>query len=1333
MKQSIFHRLSSVLWSAIVILIVLLAIYVSVGRMLSSLTGAYQKEILQELNHRVPFFIDADKVSAQWRSFTPVIVLEGLRLTLPGELEQSIELSEGRIALDVGGSLASRSLQTTRLRLNGLNLAGELDTEGAMRIRGFHGGDALLGEWLEAYLLNVERLVLGDARLALLLPGGEKRNFTLDLALSREGSHRHLKGTLSSSRGLEALVLGEGVGNPFEPGAFSGQLYLDVAALEVAAVTDLLGEALSGMEIAGGLDLDLWSTWEQGQPQPRVELRIGMNNVLLSSEEASWQLPLDRMQFAAGLVNRRGGWGLEIDDLELARGETLLQLPRIQLLIRGETLKLRTRALPLAPLAELMADTNVLPPAGMEDLAVLQPRGSVPTLKLDVTDISAPLDDWNLEANFSEVAVAPWHGAPGVTGATGYVQLTQGSGFVVLDSQQFTMNFPAVYQGALHYDDFHGTIYIDWDDEQATLSSGLVEARGDEGRVPVKFGLSVPLIPSDAGIEMDLLVGLENTDAAQREKYIPHILDQKLRDWLTASIGDGRIEQGGFLWRGSLKGYAPALHTVQLFFNISDTALDYHPDWPALTDVDGTVLIDDGNISVWAKSARLLDTAVDDLSVELWAAPPADLWLALDGSLVGPAADGLAVLNDSPLSGYSGGAFAEATLRGEMETDLNLLVKLADTTTAPQVDVSTRFSAVELDLDPGNLPLRDIYGALNYTTAEGFTSHDLRAQLWGESVQVVVEQQRTLSSISGEAEERKVVAVELSSAVEMADVQRWLGLEALAFAEGHTELQVVVVASPGTPPLLTIDSDLRGVSLDLPSPWGKPADLSRPLHLDLSLVAGELLLDIDMAGNLLAQLGIVDGKLRAAALALNDESAELVPGLVRFGGHASYADLAEWERFVSRYIGEENLLEHLQDKPVPEEPISDQPLPEDPLSEELVLEELSTAEPGRLRFSVEQLLIDQLVVGGRALGEVTLGLTEESERWRLRADSSWVRGELLYRAGGSSLLDIEYIDLEGLDNLAQTSPETGEDQVIELPALDVTVGEMRRGDTILGNLAFKLFSDGASLHAQNISGQIAAMQIRSSEPASLVWRQGPTGHTTMESRLYFIDLGDTLEQFGYERIIVTEDGSFQLALDWPGGPQNFSLEQGQGSLLVDIGAGTFPDVSGGASGTLRVVSILNLTEIVQRLSLSQTFEEGVPFDKVDGEMFLLGGTIDVTKMEVDGGASSFAFSGVSKVESRSLDGELVVTLPVASNLPWVAALTAGLPVAAGVFVLSKMFENQVNRLTSAVYSATGTWDDPVVKFDRIFDDTEESGAVQAPAAPNETAPAAPVPAQQASP
>ena len=48
----------------IVTLIVVLAVYVSLGRMLTSLTRVYQREILQEINARVPFTIDAQAVGA---------------------------------------------------------------------------------------------------------------------------------------------------------------------------------------------------------------------------------------------------------------------------------------------------------------------------------------------------------------------------------------------------------------------------------------------------------------------------------------------------------------------------------------------------------------------------------------------------------------------------------------------------------------------------------------------------------------------------------------------------------------------------------------------------------------------------------------------------------------------------------------------------------------------------------------------------------------------------------------------------------------------------------------------------------------------------------------------------------------------------------------------------------------------------------------------------------------------------------------------------------------------------------------------------------------------
>jgi uncharacterized protein YhdP len=116
------------------------------------------------------------------------------------------------------------------------------------------------------------------------------------------------------------------------------------------------------------------------------------------------------------------------------------------------------------------------------------------------------------------------------------------------------------------------------------------------------------------------------------------------------------------------------------------------------------------------------------------------------------------------------------------------------------------------------------------------------------------------------------------------------------------------------------------------------------------------------------------------------------------------------------------------------------------------------------------------------------------------------------------------------------------------------------------------------------------------------------------------------------------------------------------------------------------------------------FESGIPFVTASTELYLQSGVIEVADLQIDGAASAFAFTGLSDLALGTINGELLVTLPVANNLPWVAALAAGPAVAAGVFVVSKVFEKQVNRMSSAVYEVSGPIETPTVKFRRLFDD-----------------------------
>jgi len=214
-------------------------------------------------------------------------------------------------------------------------------------------------------------------------------------------------------------------------------------------------------------------------------------------------------------------------------------------------------------------------------------------------------------------------------------------------------------------------------------------------------------------------------------------------------------------------------------------------------------------------------------------------------------------------------------------------------------------------------------------------------------------------------------------------------------------------------------------------------------------------------------------------------------------------------------------------------------------------------------------------------------------------------------------------------------------------------------------------------------------------------------HTRLHGEISFEDFGEVLASYQYQRIVETSAGSVKLDWRWPGNPGAFELVDTTGQMSIDVESGRFLKTSGAAEGTLRVVGILNLAEFVRRLSLdlSYAFESGIPFDSISGELDFDEGIVDVPKMDILGRTSRFQFVGKADVQESSVDGELVATLPIASNLPWIAALVSGLPAAVAVYVISKLFTKQFDQFSSAVYRVQGPWDDPAVDFQRIFDDS----------------------------
>ncbi len=1291
MQHSIFHRLSKFLWALGGAGVVLFAVYVSLGRLLAANLSYFQDEVLAEINARLPFRVEAQSIEADWRSFTPEIALHDLQIILPGSEGVPLQLIGGRIGVDVLDSLSTRSLQFTSLQLEALELKAQLTADGQLLVPGLTNGQGEVGNWLREFLLNIEYLTLRDNRVQITLPSGEQRELALDLQLSREGSSRQLYAALKSDSGTRIHISGKGLGDPFRPASFVGQGYVDIQSDQLDRFRALFPQPPAWWP-AGQLASRVWLNWDRGEPS--AELELAASELKFAPEGSDISVPLDNLSLQASLQRDHNRWTMFVDSLHAAAGPVQFSLPRLQVDSWDNSLRLRAADIALQPLNELLAQAT-LPERVAALLQTLGPRGTLTALELDTDDIGEPAQGWLASGNFRGLAVESWHGAPAVTGADGYFEISRSGGSVLLDSRDTSLEFPTVYHAPQHYSELAASIDIGWDEDAVKLHSGLITAVGEEGTVHALFGLTIPLHETEAGIEMDLSVGLRDSVTAYRDKYIPFVLHQSLLDWLHSAIGEGSVSSAGFIWRGSLHAHAAPLRTVQLFMDLAHTNVQYQPDWPMLEDFDGTLIIDDTNVSLWADSARLYDSSFSHLSAETWMDDREHMHLLVDARLDGPASDGLRVVHNSPLREMTGGAFDEWSADGELATRLRLGLDLGHHKVAPDIDLDATVKSLELGIHPGDLALVGVQGKVHYDSVAGFRADDLRGTLWGRPLRASLSQQPDATS---------PLVVAFRSRVATADLQRWLHLEPLAMANGTAAVSGEIDIARGQPPVLHLASGLEGVALDLPSPWEKPALEKRQLNLSLPLAGGAQELSLDLGDALRLRLGLLDHQLKSAALGLSEPPPALQDGRIRVAGSAALVDVRAWQDFADRYLlapaaGQgAGAMAAAGTTAGTTAGAGTSPAPAVP-------------SPG-LSLDLEDVHAQKLLLWGSSFDQVTFSLHYADDALRADFDSNWASGEYAQGAGEMPRLLLHTVDVSQLLAGRAKAPPTlsadggplldsSEDVLPDLPETAVEVRHLRWHGEDAGKLAFHLEGSRGQFAARDITGDFAGLTLSAEQPGQLRWQTG--GESRLTAPLVVGDFGATLEQLGYARTLETDSGRLDLELAWPGSPQAFSMEKLDGTLDIDMASGRFLQNSGGA-GALKVVELLNLAGVVQRLSMSHMFESGITFSKMKGKVYFHPGTIELANLTVSGNSSAFAMNGVSNIATRSLSGELVATLPVASNLPWVAALAGGLPVAAGVYVVSKVFEKPLNRLSSGVYHIGGTWDAPEFTFDRIFDD-----------------------------
>lgn len=1346
-------------WGTTATLLILLAVMVQLGRSGSFLVSDYRQDLADYWSQKLQLQVTIGGLSMQWQSLRPELLATDVSVQTLGGANIA-EFKSTRVELLLLPSLLRLQPVVSELQIKGVQLAFQQSEDGRWSLQGLPRGasktdDIELDSNVSANPFNTflfgRDVQLLDASLEFNFRNKQQVSLQVPeirLENSRDFHRLSMRMDIENRKDMVTLVV-EAEGDPRDTSNFISRGYLRVLQLPTdrlisAASKKWLQENQLDLAPGGDIDLELWLNggdsgfeWSgriDGRNLPSLNTQMPVFKTLSSNVKGYW--------------HRTGDWQLTLQDAVIDWTELLSFDLQLGSSGNSAPLNVAIDRVSLAPLNRLVK--SYLPSDGRlaKSLAVLNPSGDLRRVNLTVP-MEAP-KEFKLSANLDQVAVDALGGAPALTKVDGYLFADKAGGVIELDSRKgFSMQYN-IYAEAMEYDSAYGAVawHLRPDDNAIYVNSSQLSLRGEDGEAEGFLSLSLPWVPHSRKSEMILQIGLRDSQVKYHSKYVPEVVPPSLHKWLDDSLTEGDINWAGFIYRGALIPTGPADHTVQVALDINGASLEYHQRWPQLQGIDGLLVVDDIDVNVAVARAQLYDSNLTATDIKVGANPHGSgLLLDVNSQLQGPAADGLRVLRESMLRDTLGDSFDEWALGGTMEASLDLSIPLSSEQPGARQRVAINLIDADLTMNALDLNFEKLSGQLLFDERRGLSAKKLQGQFF----------QQPFSAEIASNLKKHTTKITAKGAAESSDLANWSKRPELLFVDGVLPFNIdlslfhgVTTDTLNNPVIaqLQIDSNLLGASVDLPVPFKKDKTTQKPLQVAIEISQERTDYTINYADQVEFKLQQtkIDGQLERMALGLYGSAEFSKARTFSITGQLPYFDFGPWRNTFERYqsLSESFTAKDKQTMAAREKSIDSVEASLETSAESVVAEVNSasvldsTPAPLVVLFDTR---LDHFEMGGFELHNLLAKGEYRDQRWLLNLDNPTIKGQLLaYDDLRPLQIDLAYLHLANSSdspevaakvevsdanlvselsdvNTADKQADIAVNDVLvgidpqDLPAMDFSVDDFSVGAEDYGLWRFLMRPNDNGIALNSIVAEVKGVEIKGigkDAGASLIWHGiGADSYTEFKGVLASADLKRTLSEFKQAGLIESKEAAFVADLGWRGSPAAIGLNQLRGRIDLDIGKGVFPRTgNAGSSPALRLLGLLNFDSLLRRLKLdfSDMYKDGMAFDSIKGELQFAEGTLYLQEpLKVRTPSSRLQLAGVIDLHNESLDATLVAALPVSSPLALLAALTAGLPVAAGIYLAGKVFEEQVDKLTSVSYNINGSWDDPSMKFNRIFD------------------------------
>lgn len=1335
----LLRRLVKWFYLLVAIMLILLAVLVQSGRSFSHLLGNYQDTIAEYLSSKLDAKVSIQTIETDWKGLKPAVQLLGVNIqSVSGE--PIADVSRAMLRLDILRSLSNARLVWSDLSIEKINITFQQQENGFWKIPGLkpqasaptkEADKATLDPLIDMLLLS-HHMAIKQSHMQFHFFNGQKLDLTApNLLLENSGDFHRLVLQVDFDKKPRSLyLLLEAHGDPRDQDDLRANGYLELNQFPTseplqAATSFLLSGQKSYLTSEGEVSAKLWINNRDDAQGFNLAGKLNLQRLLVELSER--HIALDQFSTdVSGYWQTDGKWQIGLQSINAHLESENIQGMNWIASSRGfnQSVELRLDQMELEKTHQLLETTGILGNQRLHQvIETLQPKGLLTNIQLSFPYQNSR--NWQLSANTKQLAVSPWQGVPGLTGVDGYLQLDAKGGFISIDSRNgFSMFYTSVYEEPMHYDRMSGQVAwrLEKENNKVYVNSGALNFYAGEETTSGYMWLSTPWYKNTDNVDLFLLIGSKKLNVAQYKKYVPKTLSLQLQEWLENSIGEtnpGIAENIGFVYRATLNNKDVSARSFQLAMDLQDAKLNYHSEWPQLDKIYGRLKIDNADVFASVNKAQLHNSNITNASVELH--PKKDKQgslLSVKANLQGAASDGLRVLREGALRRYLGNSLDSWFMFGDIRTNLDLVIPLATKNPVQdsyqQVDID--INAPEFEIQNLNLKMNNLTGRVSYNNKTGLLSENLQARLFDQDVTA------QLHSINkGPARSTRV---DVSGKVDVEDLANWTQRPETLFLKGLLPYQVSVELKHNNKAAeentnyagvlqsssdfiqqsfaeIKLVSNLEGIEIDLPKPYGKQASSNRAFSFQMWLQPEYSQIQASYNGKLDTLFRMQRGKsgrLLNASIALSqeakfatDETTHASEFLV--SGFIPDFDLDAWKKTKLQYdTYRQQLLPTINDDGVEENP-----------------EEIAG-----LPFRAE-LVLGQYELASNKFEHLGVRARRNAEGWILDLENPKVSGRLTIPHSSGVPLGVKlkqlYIQTRKATETIDSQKPADIFDPRKLPLANISVEELYLDSEHWGKIAFNIRPDTQGVLIDNISGEIRGMSLHHRDikdaGAQLFWQSNEsTQSSRFIGKLTAKNMADVLKSWKKPEMVESESANFLVDVNWLSAPQDFNLVDIEGTIDLQLSEGRFHREATAGDGLLRLMSILNFDSLARRLRLDFTdlYKTGLAYDQISGKVrFERGKMSFIDPLVVRSPSSDLQLAGSFNLKEETVNARIVANLPVAGNLTFYAALATGLPAAAGVYLVSKIFKKQVSQVASISYTMKGSWEKPKLRFDRLFE------------------------------